>query len=137
MKPFDHLKIDIIPSFEPRDRYAIIPINDINTGHSRYLLKYECHIGGKPKKEVKGQIQLSQAQIESLSQFCTNLNIALMPLDNEMWLDGTTTTVNISQGGNIISFSWQRIPEPWKPIEALIEMVRAIVENAIGSAASN
>jgi hypothetical protein len=130
MGPLEYLIIGIAPSFEPGDSFAIAPIEDESTSRIRYLLKYECHIGDKTKEGAKGQIQLSQAQAESLSELCRSLSIGLIPINSEEWLDGTRTTVTISQGGNKLTMSWSQVPGPWKPIEALIEMIRAMVRDA-------
>jgi hypothetical protein len=131
VEPLEYLIIEIEPPFEPVERLSLAFVDDTSTDQFKSILKYDCSIGGNSEVRVEGQVQLSQAQAEAISALWQKMDIGLIPKDNVMGLDGTTTKVTIIQGMNKLKMEWrQNAPEPWKPVERLIEMLWKMVKDA-------
>ena len=134
LEPLENLRILISPSFEPRESFQLSSVTDKGTGqHLYYVLIYECSTEMDGFDRAKGKVQLSQAQADALSAICQNMNIGLFP-DSAAGCDGTTTKVTITQGWNKLEMEfWPEAPEPWKPVERIIGMLRQIVNDAINA----
>ncbi len=133
VEPLEYLIIEIEPPFEPIERLSLAFDDDKSTGQLKSILKYECSIGGNSEVRAEGQVQLSQAQVEEISALWQKMSIGLVPKADVMGLEGTSTKVTIIQGVNKLVMEWRKdAPEPWKPIERLVEMLWKIAAGASG-----
>jgi hypothetical protein len=131
LEPLEYLIIEIEPPFEPVERLSLAFVDDKSTDQFKSILKYDCSIGGNSEVRVEGQIQLSQAQVETISALWQKMGIGLVPKANVMGLDGTTTKVTIIQGMNRLVMEWRKdAPEPWKPVERVVEMLWKMAKDA-------
>ena len=135
LESLENLRILISPSFEPEESFQLSSVTDKGTGqHLYFVLIYECSTETDGFDRAKGKVQLSQAQADALSAICQNINIGLFPKDIVRGLDGTTTKVTIGQGRKKLEMEWwEDAPEPWKPVERIIGMLRQIVNDAINA----
>jgi hypothetical protein len=133
LESLESLRIEIDPSFDDEESFSLSGTADKGTGEYQYILGYKCSISGPRMGTVKGQVQLSPAQTKAIFAICQNMNIGLFP-DSAAGCDGTTTKVTITQGWNKLEMEfWPEAPEPWKPVERIIGMLRQIVNDAINA----
>jgi hypothetical protein len=131
VEPLEYLIIEIEPPFEPVERLSLAFVEDESTDQFKSILKYDCSVGGNSEVRAEGQVLLSQAQVEAISALWQKMGIGLVPKDNAKGLDGTTTKVTIIQGMNTLKMEWrQDAPEPWKPVERLVEMLWKMVKDS-------